>query len=69
MDGQESVELDWESIEKQIDEYDSGNITVSSLHAKMLEMAYNEGYAHCIADQEEAQANLLIMLSTPSGNA
>jgi hypothetical protein len=69
MDGQEPVELNWESIEKQIDEYDSGNITVNSLHAKMLEVAYNEGYAHCMADQEEAHANLLIMLSTPSGNA
>jgi hypothetical protein len=69
MDGQESVELDWESIEKRIEEYDAGNITVASLHAKMLEMAYNEGYAHCMADQEEAQANLLIMLSAPSGNA
>lgn len=69
MDGQEPIEIDWESIKKQIDEYDSGNINVDSLHAKTLEVAYNEGYAHCMADQEEAHANLLIMLSTPSGNA
>ena len=69
MDGQESVELDWESIEKLIDEHDAGNITVASLHAKMLEMAFNEGYAFCMAEQEEAQANLMIMLSAPSGNA
>lgn len=69
MDGQESVELDWESIEKQIDEYDAGNITAASLNAKRLEMAFNEGYAFCMAEQEEAQANLLIMLSAPSGNA
>jgi hypothetical protein len=73
MDGQESVglevTLDWESIEKLIDEHDAGNITVASLQAKMLEAAFNEGYAFCMAEQEEAQANLLIMLSAPSGNA
>jgi hypothetical protein len=49
--------------------YDAGNITIASLHAKMLEMAFNEGYERCMADQEEAQANLMIMLSAPSGNA
>jgi hypothetical protein len=73
MDEQESTELtvglDWESIEKQIDEYDAGNITAASLQAKMLEAAFNDGYAFCMAEQEEAQANLLIMLSVPSGNA
>lgn len=69
MDGQESVELDWESIEKRCEEYDNGNITFESIHAKMLQMAYEEGYAHCVADHEEAEANLLIMLSSPAGNA
>ena len=73
MDGQESVDsgftLDWETIEKLIDEHDAGNITEASSHAKLLEMAFNEGYAFCMAEQEEAHANLLIMLSTPSGNA
>ena len=69
MDGQEPVELDWEAIEKLVDEHDAGNITVASLHAKMLEAAFNEGYAFCMAEQEEAQANLMIMLSAPSGNA
>lgn len=69
MDGQESVDLDWEAIEKRIDEYDKGEINVKSIHAKMLQMAWEEGYAKCMADHEETQANLLIMLSTPSGNA
>jgi len=69
MDGQESVELDWESIEKLIDEHDAGNISAASLQAKKLEAAFNEGYAFCMAEQEEAQANLMIMLSAPSGNA
>jgi hypothetical protein len=69
MDGQESIEIDWEAVEKQIDEYDAGNITIASLHAKMLEMAFNEGYELCMAHHEEAQANLMIMLSAPAGNA
>ena len=69
MDGQESVGIDWEAVEKLIDEHDAGNISVASLHAKMLEVAFNEGYAFCMAEQEEAQANLMIMLSAPSGNA
>ena len=69
MDGQESVEIDWESVEKLIEMYDAGNITPTSLHAKMLEMAFNEGYELCMAQHEEAQANLMIMLSAPSGNA
>jgi hypothetical protein len=69
MDGQEPIEIDWEAVQKLIDEYDVGNITAPSLHAKMLEVAFNEGYSLCMADQEEAQANLLIMLSAPSGNA
>jgi hypothetical protein len=69
MDGQESVGIDWEAVEKLIDEYDAGNITPTSLHAKMLEVAFNEGYELCMAQHEEAQANLMIMLSAPSGNA
>jgi hypothetical protein len=69
MDGQESVGIDWEAVEKLIDEHDAGNITAASLQAKRLEAAFNEGYAFCMAEQEEAQANLMIMLSAPSGNA
>jgi hypothetical protein len=69
MDGQKSVEIDWEAVEKLIDEYDAGNITPASLGAKMLEVAFNEGYELCMADHEEAQANLMIMLSAPAGNA
>lgn len=69
MDGQESIEIDWEAVEKLIDMYDAGNITPTSLHAKMLEVAFNEGYELCMAQHEEAQANLMIMLSAPSGNA
>ena len=69
MDGQESVAIDWDAVKEQIDLFDAGNITASSLHAKMLEMAFNEGYELCMAEHEEAQANLMIMLSTPSGNA
>jgi len=69
MDGQESVGIDWEAAEKLIDEYDAGNITIASLHAKMLEVAFNEGYELCMAQHEEAQANLMIMLSAPAGNA
>jgi hypothetical protein len=36
---------------------------------EQLEMAFNEGYDLCMAEHEEAQANLMIMLSAPSGNA
>jgi hypothetical protein len=69
MDGQEPVAIDWDAVKEQIDLFDAGNITTASLHAKMLEMAFNEGYDLCMAEHEEAQANLMIMLSTPSGNA
>lgn len=70
MDNNEpELELDWEVIEQQIAEYDSGNINPHTLQAKMLEMAYNEGYDNCMEDQERAKENLMIMLTQPSGNA
>jgi hypothetical protein len=69
MDEQEPVAIDWDAVKEQIDMFDAGNITATSLHAKMLEMAFNEGYERCMAEHEEAQANLMIMLSAPSGNA
>lgn len=69
MDRPKPIEIDWEAVDKLIEEYDAGDITIASSGAKMLKMAFNEGYEKCMAEQEEAQANLMIMLSTPSGNA
>jgi len=71
MDRQESVEmeLDWDAIELQVKLYDSGDITSLSLRAKMLQSAFNDGFAHCTRLHVEAANTVNLMFVQPEGNA
>lgn len=71
MDGQESieVELDWDAIEEKAKRYDGGDHSALCLRAKMLEVAYQDGYNQCMQDQDNATQNFIIMMSQPAGHA
>ena len=71
MDGQESVEmeLDWETIDMQAKRFDEGDRSVLCLRAKMLELAYQDGYNQCLQDNETATQNFVLMMSQPAGHA
>jgi hypothetical protein len=71
MDGQESVdmELDWDAIEFQAKLYDDGDRSLVSLRAKMLEIAFRDGFEHCARMHMEAANVVNLMFIQPEGNA
>lgn len=72
MDRSESVndpDLDWEAIDKQVEMYEAGSRDQLALGAKMLSMAFNQGYEQCMQDQAEVASKLELMFSLPAGNA
>jgi hypothetical protein len=71
MDEPKSVEmeLDWDAIEFQVKLYDGGDRNPLSLRAKMLERAFNDGFAHCTRLHVEAANSINLMFIQPEGNA
>jgi hypothetical protein len=71
MDRQEPVEmeLDWDVIEEQAKRYDEGDLSFICLRAKMLEMAYQDGYNQCMQEHEEATNHFKLMMTQPAGHA
>jgi len=63
------MELDWEAIDFQVKLYDGGDRNPLSLRAKMLERAFNDGFAHCTRLHVEAANNINLMFIQPEGNA
>ena len=69
MDGQESIELDWDVIEQQVIRYDQGDRSAVAVRAKMLQTAYFDGYIQCESDHEKIMDNFNLMMSQPAGHA
>ncbi len=71
MDRQESVELelDWDAIQQQAEMYDNGERSPLSLRAKMLEIAYRDGYDQCDQDRNEFDMQMALLIGQTLGNA
>ena len=69
MDGQESIELDWDAINQQVILYDLGDRGAVAVRAKMLQAAYFDGYIQCESDHEQIMDNINLMMSQPAGHA
>lgn len=65
----EEIELDWDAIELQALKYDNGDRSPLSLRAKMLEMAYRDGYNQCDYDRNEFEMQMALLIGQPCGNA
>ena len=65
----EELELDWDAIELQAEMYDNGDRSPLSLRAKMLEIAYRDGYEQCDHDRNELDMQIALLVGQPLGNA
>ena len=63
------IELDWGAIKEQAKLYDDGVTNDLSTHAKMLELAFLDGYHQCIKDNDETARQFSLLMSAPAGNA
>jgi len=72
MDRQESIdelELDWDAIELQAEMYDNGDRSPLSVRAKMLEVAYRDGYEQCDQDHHDFALQMDLLINHTLGNA
>ena len=71
MDGQKSIEmeLDWDAIELQVELYDMGDRSPLSVRAKMLEIAYRNGYEQCDEDHHQLALQMDLLINHTLGNA
>ena len=71
MDRQEPVEieLDWVTIEEQARKYDMGDRGFLAKRAKMLEVAFRDGYMQCENDHATVVEHMEILLTHPAGHA
>jgi len=65
----EELELDWDAIQQQAEMYDNGDRSPLSLRAKMLEVAYRDGYDQCDHDRNEFEMQMALLIGQTLGNA
>lgn len=69
----DELELNWDLINPNADLFEAGKKNEDTIVAKMIRMAYEEGYDAGYTDSEEErnemEYNLSIMLTQPAGHA